>query len=110
MSILSSPALSCGAGILVSPSTPITSPGASRPSFSALVAAEAEAGSLFQLLERAAGGQARIADMAALFWHCLGDRREGEERSHFETALLLEGVGTLLPVYRVLLSAVFGGR
>lgn len=81
-----------------------------RPSFSALVAAEAEAGSLFQLLERAAGGQARIADMAALFWHCLGDRREGEERSHFETALLLEGVGTLLPVYRVLLSAVFGGR
>ena len=81
-----------------------------RPSFSALVAAEAEAGSLFQLLDRAAGGQARIADMGALFWHCLGDRHDAEERQQFETALLAEGVGALLPVYRALLSAVFGGR
>ncbi|TPE58519.1 gene transfer agent family protein [Sandaracinobacter neustonicus] len=81
-----------------------------RPSFSALVAAEEEAGSLFLMLDRAASGQARISDMSALFWNCLGDRQDGEGRASFEAALLAQGVAALLPVYRALLSAVFGGR
>ncbi len=45
-----------------------------RPSFTALVAAEDELGPLFALVERAAAGQLRLAEMAALFWHCLADR------------------------------------
>jgi len=52
-----------------------------RPSFTALVAAEEELGPLFALVERAAAGQLRLAEMAALFWHCLAERgdvtREG---------------------------------
>ena len=42
-----------------------------RPSFQALVAAETEFGSLFALVERAAGGGLSIAEMAGLIWHCL---------------------------------------
>ena len=42
-----------------------------RPSFAALVAAEDELGPLFALVERAGAGQLRLAEMAALFWHCL---------------------------------------
>ena len=41
-----------------------------RPSFEALVAAEAELGSLFALVERAAEGRLTLAETAALFWHC----------------------------------------
>ena len=47
-----------------------------RPSFSALVAAEEELGSLFALVERAGAGQLRLSEMAALFWHCLTDRAD----------------------------------
>jgi len=42
-----------------------------RPSFTALVAAEEELGPLFALVERAGAGQLRLAEMTALFWHCL---------------------------------------
>ena len=38
-----------------------------RPSFAALVAAEAELGPLFALVERAAAGELRLSEMAALF-------------------------------------------
>ena len=52
-----------------------------RPSFSALVAAEDELGSLFALIERASAGQLRLTELAGLFWHCLAERanltREG---------------------------------
>src|SRR3546814_12880873 len=63
-----------------------------RPSFTALVAAEEEVGSLFALVERAAAGELRLAEMAALVWHVIdarrgsvkrereGERRGGEER------------------------------
>ncbi len=78
-----------------------------RPSFEALVAAEAEAGSLFRLLDRAAAGEVRLSDMDAMFWHCLGDRRSGERREAFQASLVTEGICALLPVYRALLSAVF---
>lgn len=47
-----------------------------RPSFAALVAAEDEIGPLFALVERASKGQLRLAEMTALFWHCLVDRAD----------------------------------
>ena len=80
-----------------------------RPTFGALVAAESEAGSLFQLLDRAAAGDVRMADIGAVFWHCLGDRTDGETRETFEAALLADGLGRLLPVYRAVLAAAFRG-
>ncbi|MGC4250709.1 MAG: gene transfer agent family protein [Sphingobium sp.] len=48
-----------------------------RPSFAALVAAEEELGPLFELVERTADGKLSLGDLAALFWHCLTDRRGG---------------------------------
>jgi hypothetical protein len=45
-----------------------------RPTFTALVAAEGELGSLFALVERAGAGALRLEEMVALFWHCLADR------------------------------------
>lgn len=45
-----------------------------RPTFTALVAAEEELGPLFALVERVGAGQLRLAEMAALFWHCLAER------------------------------------
>ncbi|WP_121117168.1 gene transfer agent family protein [Croceibacterium ferulae] len=45
-----------------------------RPTFTALVAAEGELGSLFAVVERASAGELRLEEMAALFWHCLADR------------------------------------
>ena len=44
-----------------------------RPSFDALVRAEQELGPLFALVERAGEGQLRLAEIAALFWHCLAE-------------------------------------
>jgi hypothetical protein len=77
-----------------------------RPSFSALVAAEAETGSLFRLLDRAAAGEVCLADMGALFRHCAGVL--ADERGAFEAALLEAGPAELLGPYRALLTAIFG--
>lgn len=77
-----------------------------RPSFSALVAAEAEVGGLFQLLDRAAAGDVRLAEMGALFRHCAGI--PDGERVTFEAELAREGPSMLLGPYRALLMAIFG--
>lgn len=77
-----------------------------RPTFAALLAAEAELGSLFRLLDRAASGDVRLADMAALFWHCAVEA--DCERATFEADLLAAGTPRLLEAYRTLLGAVFG--
>lgn len=80
-----------------------------RPTFQALVAAEAEVGSLSRLVERAATGDVRLQDVATLFWHCAaGDVRDAE-RATFEGALVRAGIGRLLPAYRLLLTQIYGG-
>lgn len=79
-----------------------------RPSFAALVAAEQELGSLPALLERVAGGDVRLADAAALLWHCRTGDAFGE-RAAFEAALAEAGLRRVLSAYRALLAAVFGG-
>ncbi len=77
-----------------------------RPSFAALVAAEDELGSLFALVERAAGGDLRLAEMAALAWHCAVE--PGMERAEFEAALARLGLERLAGAYRALLAGTFG--
>lgn len=78
-----------------------------RPSFAALVAAEAELGPLFALCERAAAGQLTLAEMAGLFWHCLA---EPMERAAFAEALVAGGLANAAPALRVLLGQILAGR
>lgn len=80
-----------------------------RPSFSALVRAEAELGSLPKLVERAAAGDVRLADAAVLFWHCVRDEGPGADRAGFEEALAAAGLRPVLAAYRALLAAIFAG-
>lgn len=81
-----------------------------RPSFAALVAAEEELGPLFALVERAAAGELRLAELVALFWHCLRDTPEGLDRARFGEALAEAGLAALTPVLRVLLKQILQGR
>ncbi|HTM96682.1 MAG TPA: gene transfer agent family protein [Croceibacterium sp.] len=79
-----------------------------RPTFAALVAAEDELGPLFALVERAGAGQLRLAEMAALFWHC----RVGREvtREAVGEAVLALGLARCARPLRVLLGQILQGR
>lgn len=81
-----------------------------RPSFAALVAAEEELGPLFALVERAAAGGLRLAEMVALFWHCLAERPEGLTRERLGEAVAAAGLARATPALRVLLSQILQGR
>ncbi len=81
-----------------------------RPSFAALVAAEAELGPLFALVERAAGAQLSLSEMVALFWHCLSDPPEGLTRETLGDAVVAQGLAAATPVLRVVLGQVLSGR
>ena len=81
-----------------------------RPSFAALVAAEAELGPLFALVERAAAGGLMLAEMAALFWHCLDGASAGMSRADFSERLVEGGLAAVTPALRVLLGQVLAGR
>lgn len=81
-----------------------------RPSFGALVAAEAELGPLFALVERAAAGGLTLAEMAALFWHCIEARPEALTRERLGEALIAQGLARVTPALRVLLGQVLQGQ
>lgn len=81
-----------------------------RPSFNALVAAEAEIGPLFDLVDRATDGQLALSELAALFWHCLDPRPCGLERERFSESLAEAGLARLTPALRVLLGQILQGR
>ena len=81
-----------------------------RPSFAALVAAEAELGPLFALVERATAGGLTLAEMAGLLWHCLIDAPDGLTRPAFSDALVTAGLASATPALRVLLGQVLAGR
>lgn len=78
-----------------------------RPSFAALVAAEDELGPLFSLVERAAAGELRLSEMAALFWYCLAERRE---RAEFCEAVAAAGLAQATPALKALLTQILAGR
>ena len=80
-----------------------------RPSFTALVAAEEELGPLFALVERAAAGQLRLAEMAALFWHCLADRT-GLTRDAVGEAVAAQGLAACSAPLRALLAQILQGQ
>jgi hypothetical protein len=80
-----------------------------RPSFTALVAAEEELGPLFALVERAAAGQLRLAEMTALFWHCLADRA-AVAREAVGEAVAVQGLAACARPLRALLAQILQGR
>jgi hypothetical protein len=81
-----------------------------RPTFAALVAAEAELGPLFALVERAAAGGLGIGEMVGLFWHCLASPPEGLTRERLGEAVAEGGLARATPVLRVLLAQILQGR
>ena len=85
------------------------SPRLLRPSFAALVAAEEELGPLFALVERAGAGQLKLAELVALFWHCLADR-EGLNRDTVGQAVTTMGLAEASKPLRVLLGQILQGR
>lgn len=81
-----------------------------RPSFQALVAAEEELGPLFALVERAADGGLKLAEMATLFWHCLPEPQRDLSRERLGEAIAEAGLARMTPVLRQLLGQILQGR
>ncbi len=81
-----------------------------RPGFAALVAAEAELGPLFALVERAAEGRLALAEVTGLFWHCVHERPGWLTREGLGEAVVAGGLANATPVLRVLMSQILGGR
>lgn len=81
-----------------------------RPSFAALVAAEAELGPLFALVERAADARLALGELASLFWHCVKDRPETLTREAVGEAVVQQGLAAVTPALRVLLGQILAGR
>ena len=79
-----------------------------RPTFDALVQAEEEFGPLFALVERAAEGQLRLAEIAALFWHCLAERGD-LTREDVGNAVLAQGLAASARPLRILLGEILKG-
>ena len=81
-----------------------------RPSFAALVAAEVELGPLFALVERAAEGQLKLAEMVALFWHCRHDVAPDLTRDEFAEDIVSTGLAGVTPALKILLAQILGAR
>jgi hypothetical protein len=80
-----------------------------RPSFENLVLAEAELGSLFALVERAAAGALTLTEMTALLWHCLpGEGRP--DRIAVGQAVLAMGLVEATGPVRAVLAQVLQGE
>lgn len=79
-----------------------------RPTFTALVGAEEELGPLFALVERAGAGQLRLAEMVALFWHCLADRSTLSREAVGEAAAE-QGLAACARPLRALLAQILQG-
>jgi hypothetical protein len=81
-----------------------------RPSFAALVAAEEELGSLFELVEQASEGRLRLQQIAALFDHLSRGRPEAITRERIGEALVEKGIAGVAPTLRVVLAQILQGR
>jgi len=79
-----------------------------RPSFENLVLAEAELGSLFALVERAAGGALTLTEITALLWHCMPCEGRPERIAVGQAVLTMGLVGATGPVRAVLAQVLQG--
>ena len=81
-----------------------------RPTFSALIAAEEELGSLFELVERAAEGELRLAQIVALFDYLSKGRPEAITRERIGEAVIEKGLARITPILRTVLAQILQGR
>ena len=81
-----------------------------RPTFQALVAAEEELGPLLGLVERAADGGLKMAELASLFWHCAVEGSQALDRERIGAAIAEAGIANVTPVLKLLLSQILQGR
>jgi hypothetical protein len=81
-----------------------------RPSFSALVAAEEELGSLFALVERAADGKLALKEIAVLFDHVSAERPKAITRARIGEAIVAAGLAQVTPVLRLVLGQILQGK
>lgn len=81
-----------------------------RPTFAALVAAEAEIGPLFAAVERAAAGHLKLDEFVALLWHTLSPDGPPLTREAFADAVVDAGLAVVTPVLKTLLTQVLQGR
>ena len=81
-----------------------------RPTFAALVAAEEELGSLFEIVEQAAAGNLRIGQIVALFDHLSRGRPEGISRERIGEAVVEKGLAGVTPTLKLVLTQVLQGR
>ena len=81
-----------------------------RPTFAALVAAEEELGSLFDLVERAAGGRLLLAEIVTLFWHVVRDRPESLTRDRLGDGMIRLGLAGVTPALKIVLRQILSGR
>lgn len=81
-----------------------------RPSFAALVAAEEELGSLFELVERAAAGALKLGEIAALFDHLSKARADAITRAHIGEVVVEQGLAKISPLLRSVLGQILQGR
>ena len=82
-----------------------------RPTFTALVAAEEELGPLLALIDRAGNGQLRLAEITALFWHCLDDHHDATTitRDAVGAAVIACGLAGAAKPLRILLGEILKG-
>ena len=81
-----------------------------RPTFGALVAAEEELGSLFEIVEQAAAGGLRIGQVVALFDHLSRGRSEAITRERIGEAVVELGLAKVTPTLKLVLLQVLQGR
>jgi hypothetical protein len=81
-----------------------------RPTFGALVAAEEELGSLFELVERAAEGALKFQQIVALFDHLSAGRPAGITRERIGEAVVEKGLAGITPTLRLVLKQILQGR
>ena len=81
-----------------------------RPTFGALIAAEEELGSLFELVERAAEGALKLQQIAALFDHLSRSRPEAITRERIGDAVVEKGLAKVTPILKRILTQILQGR
>jgi hypothetical protein len=81
-----------------------------RPTFNALVAAEQELGSLFGLVERAADGGLKLAELVALFDLLSAGRPAAITRERIGEAIVAQGLAKVTPVLRLVLGQILSGK
>ena len=81
-----------------------------RPTFSALIAAEEELGSLFEIVERAAEGGLKLQQIVALFDHLSRGRPDSITRERIGDAVVEKGLAGVTPILKQVLTQILQGR